>query len=136
MFLPMVLSDDIIEQRIGIGTYLFIFVTFFSVRYIIEDNKLTIKFFGIKWHFISINRVDRISSIERHDSLLHYWGAGVANAFRALKIKVKNGEWPCYFFTPANERLFVETLKEINPNMTIDIDTKPKVWWRFWDWDI
>jgi hypothetical protein len=130
--IPMVLLKNIICTIVFGGVCLLVLTIPFNFRYIIEDNQLIVKGCGVDW-YISIKRV---ISIERHYTILPFYGGGVSIAYRRLKIKAKNAEYPYYSFTPANERIFVETLKEINPNMKVDIYTKPKVWWRFWDWDI
>jgi hypothetical protein len=56
----------------------------------------------------------------------------VAGSFKKLKI-TKSG-FP-YLISPVREQEFLDTLKEINPNISIRVSNK-KGWWRFWDWDI
>ena len=111
---------------ISAGTIVFIVLSIYSMRYEIADDKLRISIWG---NCIMSCPISHIVSVRRSYNPIT---SQVAGSFKRLEI-TKMG-LP-YRISPVREQEFLDALKEINPNISINVSNK-KGWWRFWDWDI
>ena len=109
-----------------VGTIVFIVFSGYCMRYEIAGDTLRIDMWGA---YIMSCPISQIISIRRSYSPFTSQGAG---SFKKLKI-IKTG-FP-YLISPVREQEFLDALKEINPNIFINVSNK-KGWWRIWDWDI
>lgn len=131
VFVPMICSGNILNPGfyIMIGTLAFIVLICTGMRYTITDGRLSIKMWGVTTGSVEISN---IISAERSYNLI----SSPAASLKRLCIRFKKGyKWPYYLISPVREQEFLETLKEINPEIYIRADNK-KAWYRVWDWDI
>lgn len=100
-----------------------------GIRYIIADNRLIFK----TWCFY--NGEVNISSIEKIERTYLALSSN-AGSLKRLGCKLKKGsKFPFLLISPKNEELFLQKLKEINPNIAINVENKQGAF-RFWDWNI
>jgi len=112
------------------GILLFMLLLFFGMRYIISEGKLYGKIFWI----IPSGSVDvtDIISVERSYNPV----SSCAASLKRLELKCKKGAyWPFLLISPVREREFLDTLKQLNPDIYIRVTNKNAAY-RFWDWDI
>ena len=104
----------------------FIGLISFGIRYIIDNDKLIFKTGFIKNGEIEISK---ITSIKRSYMAL----SSNANSIKRLKCDLKKGsKYPFLLISPTNEDIFLKMIKEINPNVEIDIKDKKTIFnWDF-----
>jgi predicted ABC-type sugar transport system permease subunit len=133
VFIPttiLIFRDMIISSLFIMGgTLLFVVLLFSGMRYIISGNKLYVKIWVIPYKSI---KIADIVSIERSYNLL----ASPTASLKRLKLSIGNGTmFSDILISPVKEQEFIETLKEINPYINVDVTVKKEVW-RIQDWDI
>ena len=102
-------------------------------RYVISGRYLLFKLGSITC--ISVN-ILKMQSIERSYDLFGSLSYAAVGSYKKLKINLPKGyDWPYFLISPGREQEFLDTLKEINPNLNICVNDK-KGWYRIWDWDI
>ena len=127
IFIPIIKYMIISSLCIVSGTILLIILAFSGIRYIISDNKLYVKIGIIPYG--SVNIAD-IVSIERSYNPL----SSPAASLKRLKLRIKN-KATFLLISPVREPDFIESLKAINPTITINVPLKEGAW-RVQDWDI
>ena len=118
-----------------IGSSVFVFFAFRSFYYVLTEKEIQVHYlWGL--HGKPIIHVSRITSAERSYTLV---GVG---SLKTIRFRLKKGhKWHFFLWSstpsvsPVREQEFLETLKNLNPNIQINVNDK-KGWWRFWDWDI
>ena len=83
---------------------------------------------GIRSYTINI---DDIISIKRSYNPL----SSPASSLKRLKITEEKNRLKIILISPVREQEFLSLLKEINPNIEIEVKDKQSAL-RFWDWDI
>ena len=114
-----------------VGTLIFCYAIIFGMSYTITEGRLLIKILGIKYGRLEISE---IISVERSYNPL----SSPAASLKRLCIHFKKSskiKWPYCLISPIREQEFLETLKEINPNIYIRVTNK-KGKLRIWNWDI
>jgi hypothetical protein len=105
----------------------FIGIIWFGMRYIIDNNRLVFK---VGFFNIGEIEISKILSIKRSYLVL----SSNATSLKRLKCELKKGtKFPFLLISPNNEDLFLETLKDINP--AIEIDVKDKRTILNWDFN-
>lgn len=145
VFIPMVRSGNILNPGfyIMVTVLAFIALIFTGIRYVIADGRLTMKMWGVFHESVEISRIVSIKRSRNPLSLPIVSANRSANFFyspatslRRLCVCYKKGyKEPYYLISPAREQEFLDTLKEINPNIEIDLGNC-KAWYRVRDWDI
>jgi hypothetical protein len=109
------------------GAFLFIVLIFTGMRYVISDNKLYLKMWFIPNG--SKNIADIVSVRRTYNPL-----SSPAASLKRLEVHFKTGltDW---LISPVREKEFIEALKAINPDISVNIPER-KGKWRIWDWDI
>ena len=135
LFLPFALllnkfiqnpSTNILIPTIILGLSILLLA---GIRYMIAGDKLIFRMWFIPCGEISINSIERI---ERTYIPL----SSNAGSLKRLGCKLKKGSKdPLLLISPKNETRFLARLKEINPNIEVNVCNK-KGFFRFWDWDI
>jgi len=111
------------------GVLLFIIFIFSGMRYVILGNMLYCKMWNITTASVDIAE---IVSVERTYNPL----SSNAASLKRLYIYYRNGaSIPFWLISPVREQEFIEDLKTINPNITVDVPSETGAW-RIWDWDI
>ena len=108
----------------------FVIFIFCGMRYVISDNILYVKM----WNIFTTGSIDiaDIVSVERTYNPL----SSAAASFKRLYIYYRNGtSFPFWLISPIREQEFIEELKAINPNISVNVPIKEGIW-RIWDWDI
>ena len=105
---------------------LFVGFIWFGIRYIIDNDKIVFKTGFFNSGEIEISK---IVSIKRSYLAL----SSNAVSLKRLRCDLKKGnKFPYLLISPANENLFLKTLKDINPSIEIDIkDKKTILNWDF-----
>ena len=119
-----------IDFYILVGLFLFFVFIFSGIRYVITDKQFLMNTWETcKWSW----PLSKIASIERSYFAL----SSPAASLKRLKIRFKKGygDFPFVMISPVREQEFLDTLKNINPDIYIRVENK-KGWWRIWDWDI
>ena len=117
------------EVYMLLGVFVLILLIFSGMRYVISGNMLYCKMWNITT--ASVDIAD-IVSIERTYNLL----SSNAASLKRLYIYYRNGASISFWLiSPDREQEFLEELKAINPNITVDVPIKTGAW-RIWDWDI
>ena len=120
------------------GTLLLIVFSFTGMRYIISEDKLYLKAWFIPMG--SANIAD-IISVERTYNPFSSPAASLKRLCIRFEKGVKYLNWmtwqtsPVWLISPVREKEFIEDLKNINPNIDVNISNK-KGKWHIWDWDI
>ena len=100
-----------------------------GINYVIENEMLIFRTWSIKNVTINISSIEKI---ERTYFIL----ASNAGSLKRLAGRTKKGsKIPFFLISPSNEKKFLERLKEINPDIIINVHDKYG-FYRFWDWDI
>lgn len=111
------------------GTFAFIVLLFTGMRYIISGNKLYVKIWMIP---IGSVKISDIVSVERSYNPL----SSPAGSLKRLRIgSGKRTKYSYMLISPVREQEFIEDLKAINPNISVHVPIKKRVW-RIHDWDI
>lgn len=130
VFLPVFIFMFQDKEYLGMialgGILLFIILSFFRTRYIISGGELLIKIYFIPCGKVNIAE---IISIERSYNPI----SSAAASLKRLQLKFRNGSF--LLISPIYENIFLEQLKNINPNIFINVLEK-KEKWRVQDWDI
>ena len=111
------------------STFGFAFCLFimFTTNYVIQGDVLIAKCCG---QSITIN-IHEIESIKRSYNPL----SSPASSLKRLCVNKTIHKWSYTLISPVREEEFLAILKEINPNIIIEVNDKKSVF-RFWDWDI
>ena len=134
VFIPIIRYGGVFNPAgyIVAGTLIFCYAIFFGMSYTIISDRLFVKYFGI---ITQVNvEISEIISVERSYNPL----SSPAASLKRLKICFKKGskiKWPYCLISPVREQEFLDTLKEINPDIYIRVNDK-KGRLRIWDWDI
>jgi hypothetical protein len=122
----LVVTDQVI-CKLG-GVFLLVFVTICGICYVISDNKLCLK---IMWFipFGCMNIADIVSVKRTYNPL-----ASPAGSLKRLRVRFTNNSFG-WLISPSREQEFIEALKAINPDISVNIPER-KGKWRIWDWDI
>ncbi len=133
-FFPMLDGKDLLVKSIVIGivyifTMLICLLIFSKITYTIMGCRLIIRMLESNMAIIDIAR---IKAIKRSYNPL----SSPAASLKRLKVKFYNkGRLETALISPKRESEFLEKLKEINPNIEIQVVQKQNIL-RFWDWDI
>ena len=128
-FIPVIHYRNYEGLGIAGGVLIFVVLIFTGMRYIISDGMLSVKM----W-FIPNGSVDimNIVSVERTYNPL----SSAAASLKRLYIYFNNRTLlPFWLISPDREQEFIEALKAINPNITVNVPERKGIW-RIWDWDI
>ena len=124
-FIPPIQYGDYRMLWIVVVPLLFVFLVFGAMRYKISMGQLHVNFFG------NICISDIISIKRSYNPL-----SSPAGSLKRLRIEFeKGGKSSWILISPAREQEFIEVLKTINPEITVDVPDK-KGLWRIWNWDI
>ena len=128
-----------IRVTVGITSVLFL-LTIYSTYYILTDKEIQVHFMGGIWVKSPACKIliSSITSVERSYNPIN----APALSLKRLRLRFKferENKWDEFYMglpliSPVREQEFLETLKNINPNIQINVNDK-KGWWRFWDWD-
>jgi hypothetical protein len=111
------------------GIFLFTVFIFVGMRYIISNDTLYLKIWIIPLGSVKISS---IASIKRSYNPL----SSPAASLKRLYIDFKNSErYSFMLISPVKETKFIEELKAVNPDITVNIPDKKGIW-RIQDWDI
>jgi len=130
-FKPMFTYKDYEGLFILGGVFVFIAFLFTGIRYVISDRRLYLRVWIIPSGSVSIAD---IVSVERTYNPI----SSAAASLKRLYIYYHNGNssWlPFLLISPVREQKFIEELKAINPNISVNVPIKEGIW-RIWDWDI
>lgn len=109
-----------------VGVIVFIVLLLGGTRYIISNKWLYIKLWFIPF---GQEDISVITSVKRSYNPL----SSPAGSLKRLRVNfLCNSFW---LISPVREQEFLDTLKEINPKIQINVSNKND-WWRIWDWDI
>jgi len=126
-FIPIIKHMIISGLYIMGGTLVFVILLLTGMRYVIFDGKLYVKMWIIPNGSV---KIADIASVKRSYNPLSSPAASLKRL--CIGIKGKSINW---LISPIREKEFVETLKDVNPDIRVDIpEIKGK--WRIWDWDI
>ena len=109
------------------STFAFCLFIMFTTNYVIQGDVLIAKCCG---QSININ-IHEIESIKRSYNPL----SSPASSLKRLCVNKTIHKWSYTLISPVREEEFLAILKEINPNIIIEVNDKKSVL-RFWDWDI
>ena len=131
--LAIIIRAIIQSQRIELLIMLFLYVIFLllmtGVKYVIEDDKLIFKTWFLQNQKINIRSIERV---QRTYCPL----SSNAGSLKRLYAKMKKGsKTPLFIISPHNEEKFLERLKQINPDIIINVENKTG-FYRLWNWDI
>jgi len=102
------------------------------MSYELTEKQLILKICGGSYFTFPLSV---IASVERSYNPL----SSPAGSLKRLKIRMKKGyKFPYALVSPVREQEFLETLKQLNPDINIRVSDK-KGWhriYRIWDWDI
>ena len=129
--IPIIRSGNILHMGVYTiaGVLIFCFALFFGMSYVITEGRLLIKVLGFT---TAKAEISKIISVERSYNLL----SSPAASLKRLKVSFNKGyKWPYCLVSPVREQNFLDTLKEINPDIYIRVNDK-KGRLRIWDWDI
>lgn len=111
------------------GSFFLLIFLFTGMRYIISGSKLSFKIWFIpSW---SVDIAD-IRSVKRSYNLLSSPAASLKRLHISLNRKTK---YPDILISPVKEQKFIDELKNINPDIDVNVHEKKGIW-RIWDWDI
>ena len=130
MTIPLI-KDMTISSNLFIigGTILLIILLLSGMRYVISDNKLHVQIWVIPCGSADIAD---IISIKRSYNLL----SSPAASLKRLQIGIGRGTiFSDMLISPVREQEFIECLKAINPNISVNVPAKTGAW-RIQDWDI
>lgn len=128
--MPMI-KGPIISGILIMGvTFLFLIIILGGIRYTLSDDKLCIKIGMITYGNVNISD---IVSVERSYNPI----SSPASSLKRLKLKCRKGtaNYPYILISPVNEDEFIRELKDVNPDIQINIK-REKSKWRIQDWDI
>jgi Protein of unknown function (DUF1200). len=109
------------------SSFAFSMFILFTINYTIEGDVLITKCCG---QSITIN-IHEIESIKRSYNPL----SSPASSLKRLCVNKTIHKWSYTLISPVREEEFLAILKEINPNIIIEVNDKKSAF-RFWDWDI
>lgn len=125
--IQMIRNNDTSGLWILSATILFVVLIFMGIRYTISDNTLSVKVFYIP---AGKEKISDIKSIKRSYNPLSSPAASLK------RLRIDYGANKLYMLiSPANEKKFIDELKQINPNIKVSVSDK-KGFWRIQDWDI
>lgn len=106
----------IIETSVFLFIVLLLVWIFTTVKYAIKGNELGVRNLVYKWEWLPIEKIESVKSVK---SIL----AGAALSFHRLSIKFSDGKvlrstMPLEI-APKDEKVFIEKLKEINPEIKV-----------------
>jgi hypothetical protein len=108
---------------------LFIILMLIGMRYVITDGKLLVQLWFMTTG--STNIADIVSVKRSYNPI-----SSPAVSLKRLCVRSRNKKWrDGWLISPVREQEFIETLKEINPNIHVNVPNKKGVW-RIQDWDI
>jgi len=111
------------------GTFLLVVLMFSGMRYIISGDTLYVKIWFIPSGSVKISS---ITSIKRSYNPL----SSPAAALKRLRLDLRKSEkYPYILISPVRETEFIEELKAVNPDITVNVPQKKGIW-RIQDWDI
>jgi len=128
-FIPVIHYGNNEGLYIAGGILIFLALLITGMRYVISNGRLSVKM----W-FIPNGSVDimNIVSVKRTYNPL----SSPAASLKRLYINFNNRTLlPFWLISPDREQEFIEALKAINPNITVNVPER-KGKWRIWDWDI
>ncbi len=109
--------------------FIFAILIIVTINYTILDNSIVVRCCGFKSSTIDIMK---IKTIKRSYNPL----SSPAASLKRLEIKFyRKGRIKTALISPMREAEFLEKLKEINPNIEIEVVEKQK-FLHVWDWDI
>jgi len=127
--IPMIKHMIIPGLLIMGGTFLFIVFLFCGMHYTISGNNLLVKIWIIPYGSI---KIADIISVERSYNPL----SSPAASLKRLRLDFgKRTKPPYMLISPVREQEFIDELKKINPDISVNIPAK-KERWRIQDWDI
>lgn len=125
--IQMIRDDDTSGLLMLSATILFVAFIFMGIRYTIFDDTLSVKVFYIP---AGKAKISDIKSIKRSYNSLSSPAASLK------RLRIDYGANKLYMLiSPANEKKFIDELKQINPNIKVSVSDK-KGFWRIQDWDI
>ena len=125
--IQMIRDDDTSGLLMLSATILFVSFIFMGIRYTIFDDTLSVKVFYIP---AGKAKISDIKSINRSYNPLSSPAASLK------RLRIDYGANKLYMLiSPANEKKFIDELKQINPNIKVSVSDK-KGFWRIQDWDI
>jgi len=131
MFIRFAIPPIIVPALFIIGiTVILIALLIGGMRYIILEDKLYLKIWTTP--FLSI-KITSIKSVERS---YNFFLPKLSGSFKGTRITYLGKVSFCSIvITPAKEQDFIEQLKKINPNISVSVPVKKKIWCIF-DWDV
>jgi hypothetical protein len=113
------------------GTFVFIMSLFSGIHYVIFEEKLYIKTWFITSFCLDI--ID-IASVKRSYNLFDV-PTNTTASFKKLCLQLENStNFSTVLVSPVREQEFIDELKTINPDITVDIPDSGV--WHIQDWDI
>jgi hypothetical protein len=133
-------SQALALAGILLAMFALLILTTVKIRYIIDDDTLTVKIWLLPYCRIPIAEIRKIS---RSYSFISAPAASMTRILLRMNSEADTPVWKLAFakksymlmLSPENEQEFVAELKRINPDIEVCIADKPQYKWQFWKWE-
>lgn len=107
----VIMEDNVLASVVVVLTTLAVVVTFFGIRYTIEDDKLYVGFLFYRGNSYDIKKLESISTTYNPIS---------APAASLKRLKLDFGCGNSLIISPAAQDVFIDEILRINPNVQIN----------------